>query len=155
THLHRDGTLRYEPTALAVRVETLVITTYGAVVRPPRRLALALAAHLRGLQAPPFVAPTDGPAARGAAPFRIPSARCHAAPGYSGPPVPLEVIGTDPRVGRSAQRGTGGYRTPSLRGVATRGPLFHDASMPSLEALFDPARPLAGGHAYGLGLDDD
>jgi hypothetical protein len=54
---------------------------------------------------------------------------------------------------------------PSLRGVALRGPLLHDGTVPSLGVLFDPARTEAGyahalhgaksipGHTYGLDLD--
>ena len=54
--------------------------------------------------------------------------------------MPLEVVGTEPSLGLSAERGTGTYRVPSLRGVATRGPLLHDGTLPSLAAMFDPAR---------------
>ena len=41
---------------------------------------------------------------------------------------------------------------PSLRGVGTRGALLHDASVPSLDALLDPAR--TGGHAFTQALSD-
>ncbi len=88
------------------------------------------------------------------------------APGFTGAPVALSGIGTDPTLGRSADRGTGTYRVPSLRGVGSRGPLLHDGTLPSLGALFDPARlspafvgrlhgtgPVRG-HIYGLALSD-
>ncbi|HEY4102524.1 MAG TPA: hypothetical protein VGM44_01490, partial [Polyangiaceae bacterium] len=63
-----------------------------------------------------------------------------------------------------ADRGTGTYRVPSLRGVSTRGPLLHDGTVPSLDAMFDPGRTspsFAGalhgasavpGHLFGLDL---
>src|SRR5262249_20674142 len=89
-----------------------------------------------------------------------------APPELTGPPVPLAVIGTDPTLGLSADRGTGSYRVPSLRGAATRGPLLHDGTIPSIAALLDPTRLSDGfthrlhgaapvpGHAFGLELDD-
>jgi hypothetical protein len=66
--------------------------------------------------------------------------------------VPLDRVGTDARVGLSSERGTGTYRVPSLRGASARGALLHDLSVPSLEALLDPART-AGGHVFGKNLD--
>jgi hypothetical protein len=78
--------------------------------------------------------------------------------------VSLSTIGTDPTLGSSADRGTGMYRVPSLHGVASRGPLLHDGTLPSVDAMFDPARldadfpdvlhraaPIEG-HAFGLDL---
>jgi hypothetical protein len=41
---------------------------------------------------------------------------------------------------------------PSLRGLGSRTPLLHDASILTLGAFLDPAR--AGGHPFGLDLDD-
>jgi hypothetical protein len=58
------------------------------------------------------------------------------------------------------------YRVPSLHGVGTRGPLLHDGTLPSVDAMFDPARltdafaqklhgsGAVAGHVYGLGLSD-
>jgi hypothetical protein len=77
------------------------------------------------------------------------------------------VVGTDPTLGESLVRGTGNYRVPSLHGVGTRGPLLHDGTVPSLAAMFDPARVTAPypsrlhgagaipGHPFGLSLDGD
>ena len=153
TNLHRDGTVRNDPAALAIRIETLIITAHDGAVRPPRAISVALATWLRSL-APPDPPPPSTPAeTHGAALFDATCAGCHVPPALSGPPVPLDVVGTDPRVGLSADRGTGGYRVPSLRGVATRGRLLHDASIADLPSLFDPAR--AGGHRFGLDLADD
>ena len=150
THLHRDGTLRNSPIALAVRLETLIVTAHAQVVRPPRELVLALAAYLAQL-APEAPSPSSHAERRGEGLFQGACAGCHSPPAYAGPPVPLAVAGTDPRVGESADRGTGGYRVPSLRGVASRGALLHDASVPDLETLLDPARTQPG-HAFGLSL---
>jgi mono/diheme cytochrome c family protein len=154
THLHRDGSVaRTGRVALAIRLETLLVIGHGGVVRPPRVVALALAAYLESLA--PAVAPVPAAgsvAARGATTFAAHCAGCHVPPTFAGPPVALDVIGTDARVGQSADRGTGGYRVPSLRGVATRGRLLHDGSIADLATLFDPARTIAG-HDFGLTLD--
>jgi hypothetical protein len=156
THLHRDGTVaQRDRVSLAIRVETLIVTGHGGAIRPPRVVALALAAFLESLAPPPLVAPAPGStAARGQQLFASRCAGCHAPPNYAGPPVALELVGTDTRVGESHDRGTGGYRVPSLRGVATRGRLWHDNSMPDLATLLDPARSQPG-HRFGLDLDGD
>jgi mono/diheme cytochrome c family protein len=130
-----------------VRIETLIITSHSALVRPPREVPLAIAAWLRTL-APPAPPPTSG---RGAELFAARCARCHVPPAFAGPPVSLAEVGTDARVGLSADRGTGGYRVPSLRGVASRGRLLHDASVPNVATLLDPARSVAG-HPFSFDL---
>ena len=61
---------------------------------------------------------------------------------------------TDPAVGLSATRGTGGYRVPSLRGVGSRRMLTASGAVPNLEAMLDPARE-APGHPYGLDLEPE
>ncbi len=166
THLQADASVAQKDRAtLAVRIETLIITTHGAQVRPPREVSLGLAAFVWSLaDALPAAPPRDGAEARGAAVFEATCARCHAPPALSGPPVPLDVVGTDPAIGLSTDRGTGSYRVPSLHGVASRRALLHDASLPSLDAMFDPARvrpdfeserggPVRG-HLFGLALGD-
>jgi mono/diheme cytochrome c family protein len=168
THLHQDATLRgSDPVTLAIRLETLIITSNDQTIRPPRIVTLALATYVRSLgdRLPaPEAAAEASPA--GAALFAASCADCHAPPGFTGEPVSLATIGTDPTLGRSADRGTGTYRVPSLRGVGSRGPLLHDGTIPSLAALLDPARlspTFAGrlhgtgpvrGHTYGLALPD-
>jgi cytochrome c5 len=149
----RDGTVRNDGViALAVRIETLIINTHGAVVRPPREVTLAIAEWLQTIAPPSPRPPADGSdGVRGTELFGDRCAGCHVPPDFSGPPVALDVVGTDPRVGLSAERGTGGYCAPSLRGVGTRGRLLHDASVADLDALFDPARTVAG-HPFGLDL---
>jgi mono/diheme cytochrome c family protein len=118
THLHQDATLRgSDPVTLAIRLETLIITANSQTIRPPRIVTLALAAYVRSLgdRLPaPDAAAAASPA--GAAVFGASCADCHAAPGFTGAPVALGAIGTDPTLGRSADRGTGTYRVPSLRG---------------------------------------
>jgi mono/diheme cytochrome c family protein len=166
THLHHDATLAVlDGTTLAIRIETLAITSSGQVWRPPRVVAWALARYLETLGA----TLPDESSARAASPagsqiFAEECASCHRPPALTGAPVPLAVVGTDPALGLSADRGTGTYRVPSLHGVSSRGPLLHDASVASLEDFFDPARlssDFAGrlhgsgaiaGHRFGLEL---
>ena len=66
--------------------------------------------------------------------------------------IPAEDIGTDDTLARSPDRGTGGYRIPSLRGVGARTWLLHDGSARGLDALLDPARETPG-HDPGRALD--
>ena len=166
--MQQDATLRArDVTALAIRIETLIVTSGDEQVRPPRIVALALAAYIDSLAA--SLPPSDGAAAaspNGASVFEATCAACHAPPALTGPPVALAIIGTDPLLGLSADRGTGSYRVPSLHGVGTRGPLLHDGTLPSVDAMFDPARVTDGfagrlqgtgavpGHDYGLDLPD-
>ncbi len=168
TYLHQEGTLRQQgPTALAIRIETLVIVSNGQVLRPPRMIALALAAYVTSLaEALPLASAAATAEPRGAQVFETSCASCHAPDGFTGEPVPLAVVGTDPWLGGSPDRGTGMYRVPSLHGVGTRGPLLHDGTIPSIAALLDPTRPTAAftgrlhgagavpGHLYGLDLSD-
>jgi len=168
THLHQDATLRgSDPVTLAIRIETLIITSNNQTVRPPRVVALALATYVRSLAAllpDPETAAAASP--HGAAVFAQTCADCHVPPGFTGDPVSLATVATDPCLGLSRDRGTGSYRVPSLRGVGTRGPLLHDGTVPSLAALLDPARaspsfsqrlhgpgPIPG-HRYGWRLSE-
>lgn len=114
-------------------------------------------------------------------------ATCHAPPAYTsgrltlaeGFSVPNDhpnrrdvmttSVGTDPGLALRTRKGTGFYKIPSLRGVWGRPYLLHDASVASLEELFDAARLEPGyaprgwsppgvtyrpvpGHAFGLTL---
>jgi cytochrome c5 len=168
THLHQDATVEQRSVvSLAIRIETLVITAHGQVLRPPREVSLGLALYVRTLAGTVSVPePSSNRERRGAASFDRTCSGCHAGPGLTGPPVPIEVVGTDPALGRSSDRGTGMYRVPSLLGVASRGPLLHDGRVPDLDALLDPGRLEPGyggalhgvgaipGHEFGLALDD-
>jgi hypothetical protein len=49
-------------------------------------------------------------------------------------------VGTDPGLALRTRKGTGFYKVPSLRGLYYRPRLLHDASIVTLEELFDPAR---------------
>lgn len=161
-YLQRAGAVqRRSVVTLAIRVETLLITSHHEAVRPPREVAMGLALYLDGLaEALPSTVPTEG-----AALFASRCASCHAAPTWGGGLVAAEVVGTDPTLTRSATRGTRGYRVPSLRGVGARAWLLHDGSLAGLDALLDPARLDDGyrgargvgavrGHAFGLDLSD-
>jgi mono/diheme cytochrome c family protein len=167
TFLHRDATLAVRGrTTLATRIETLIIVSHGQTIRPPRLIALALAAYVESLaDALPAASTAASASPVGAAIFESRCTGCHESNALTGPPVPLAVIGTDPTLGLSEDRGTGAYRVPSLHGVGSRGPLLHTGTVPSLAAMFDPARttapyPLAlhgassvSGHTAGLDLN--
>lgn len=146
-HLHHAATLVNEPIALAVRIETLIITSHSQAVRPPRKIAAALAVYLLGL-APD--APLPG--GEGAAIFARECGSCHGGEGASGAPVSLASIGTDTSVGASSDRGTGFYRVPSLRSVGDRRRMFASGDIEDLDALLAPDRRVPG-HRFGLGLD--
>jgi mono/diheme cytochrome c family protein len=155
THLHHDATLvMHDRTALAIRIETLIITAHAQALRPPRVVALALATYILSF-ANRSASNSQGESVPGAGIglFAQHCQSCHAPAGFTGPPVPIATIGTDPGLGNSAERGTGKYRVPSLRYVGSRGPLLHDASLPSIDALFDPARltPEFSGRLHGSG----
>src|SRR5579863_2689695 len=87
THLHHDATLAMHglPT-LAIRIETLVITSYAQVVRPPRIIALALAAYVESLadDLPP-VAAAETASPDGFKIFSAECGSCHAPPAFTGP----------------------------------------------------------------------
>jgi len=169
TYLQQDATLRVvDRTTLAIRIETLLITSNNEVVRPPRIIALALASYVASLGAElPSPSVASAISSQGAAVFVAQCTGCHIPPGLTGAPVSLSIIGTDPTLGLSAVRGTGMYRVPSLHGVGTRGPLLHDGTVPSVESMFDPTRPTPSftarlhgsgavpGHTYGLDLSSD
>jgi hypothetical protein len=79
-------------------------------------------------------------------------------------------VGTDPGLALKTRKGTGFYKVPALRGVWYRPRLLHDASVTSLEEMFDPARTspeyepkgwnppgvtkrAVPGHVFGLSLN--
>ncbi len=150
-HLHRAATVANGLIPLAIRIETLIITALAESARPPRKLAFALAWYLWNLEPEPRGAAPEL-AARGSELFAAECARCHVPPDFSGPSVPLELIGTDPTVGQSPDRFTGSYRVPSLRGVGDRRRLFANGAVLDVREVLDPSRT-APGHAFGFGLD--
>jgi cytochrome c553 len=155
TYLQQDATVRARDiVALAIRIETLLITSNLSAVRPPRVVSLALAAYVTSLGASlPGEDVAQAASPSGAAIFASRCTGCHAPPNLTGEPVPLDVVGTDPTLGLSPSRGTGSYRVPSLHGVGTRGALLHDATVPSVDVLFDPGRldPAFTGGLHGAG----
>jgi mono/diheme cytochrome c family protein len=141
---------------LAIRVETVYTTGAGQRARIPRALAWAVAMYLRSLPPPTPSVPADAAAlAQGRAVFEAAGcSACHVPPLYTSERlVAIEEVGTDPAAGRSAARGTGYYRIPSLRGVGRKAPYLHHGGVRTLEALLDPARTEPG-HRYGLELDE-
>ncbi len=168
-YLQADATVKVaDVSTIAIRLETLIVTSHGLADRPPRAVALGLAMYLEALAASlPDAAPTTDAATRGAALFQATCTGCHTPTSLTGPPVPLGTIATNPILGLSLDRGTGTYRVPSLHGVGARHELLHDASLPSLDAMFDPARTQPAytggrlgpgpvpGHTFGLDLGAD
>ncbi len=154
THLHHEATVeKRNVVSLAIRIETLLIVGHHEARRPPREIALGLAVYLESLAPPLPAPPTADVERRGAALFATHCARCHAPPAFTGRPVAIEAVGTDPMLGLSSDRGTGMVRVPSLLGVASRGALLHDASVRGIEPLFAPSR--LTGHTFGAGLDTE
>jgi cytochrome c2 len=119
----------------------------------------ALALYLYDLSPPPSPHRNDERAQRGQRVFESEKcARCHPAPLYTsnelvpvrGFSVPEALrksdrirdsgIGVDPTLALATRRGTGFYKTPSLKGVWYRGPFEHNGSVATLEDWFDPAR---------------
>lgn len=144
THLHRAATVRNGLVELAIRTETLIITSMNENHRPPRKLVFALALYLWHLAPEP---PTGRPAA-----FDSACGGCHGSDGLAGPPVPLQAVGTPDGVGTSPARTTGMWRVPSLVGVGERRALTATGDVPDLAALLDPRR--SGGHTFGGELTD-
>jgi hypothetical protein len=146
THLHRAATVRNGIVELAIRTETLIITALGGQLRPPRKIAFALALYMWEL-APP--APASTPDS-----FERACASCHGSDGLAGAPVSLEVVGTDPTVGLSPARTTGQWKVPSLLGAAQRRRITASGNIWDLEHLLDPDREVPG-HRFGheLGVD--
>lgn len=146
TNLHHAATLRNDPAALAVRIETLIITSLGESVRPPRRVVAGLVTYLLSLSA-------NRPAPAPNAVFARECARCHRSEAAAGDALLLDQVGTDPLPGESVERGTGMYRVPSLRFVGDRRRLLATGAIADLDDLLgDRPERRAKGHTFGLGL---
>lgn len=144
THLHRAATLVNDPIALAVRTETLIITSLSENLRPPRIVAFALALYMwRMADALPAWVPN--------ATFDAECAQCHGSDGRPNGPRAIEEIGTPDLVARSPERTTGMWRVPSLMGVGQRERLLSMGRVEGLEALLDPSRSTPG-HTFGWEL---
>ena len=159
-------------------------------VRYADEVLYAIAMYLMSLEPPKNPNPANAEVlTRGEQVFRREGcANCHVPPGYTSarltlaqgwepPPdhpnradiAPISV-GTDPALALKTRKGTGFYKIPSLRGVWYRPFLLHDASVASLEEMFDVARTepdyqpkgwnppnvtrrAVPGHTFGLSLN--
>lgn len=150
TNLHRAGTLRNGLIPLAIRIETLAITSLGERARPPREIAMGLALYVRSLGAALRVPERES---EGARIFERTCARCHAGAGLTGAAVPFDEVNTDASILLGPERTTGRARVPSLRGVADRTPLLSNGSVSTLRQLLAPrAERPTGGHVFGQDL---
>jgi mono/diheme cytochrome c family protein len=148
--LHRAASVRNSLPALAVRIETLLITSYDERLRPPREVAYALAYYLWHFADEP----TPDETLPGAAIFEERCAECHGKGSPRTEAVDLSEVGTDPRVGESSSRGTGQYRVPSLYRVLQRPAILNRGERITVRELLSRENS-ALGHRYGRGLSDD
>ncbi len=149
THLHRTANVKNSLPALAVRVETGLITAHRQKLRPTPVDAFAIAQYLWSLGAE---LPAPGPSPRAtSALFERHCGRCHRGPGLSGEPVAAESVGSPVARMHSAARGTGNLQATSLRGVSDRQRLLFGGDATSFESLLSPDRK-TGGHHYGRHL---
>ncbi len=153
-NLHKAATVRNGLVPLAIRIETLCITSLGESHRPPREVALGLALYVRSLGEE--LGPPEA-AGRGSEVFSRECGGCHAGEGLTGPAVPLGAVRGNAPILESPERTTGTARVPSLRGVSDRAPLLSAGEAPSLEALLAPLTPGAAprGHTFGQALSSD
>ena len=115
----------------------------------PKAVLQLVAGYLRALLPPPPPLAAGKVWARGKALFAQRCASCHAGPAYtSGQIVAVEELGTDrTRVSAVLPNSSEGYKIPSLIRIGRSAPYLHDGSVPTLDAMLDPARP--GGHRFG------
>jgi hypothetical protein len=148
--LHRTGNVRNGLVPLAIRLETMVITSLEETARPPRAIAMGLALYVWSL-GDKLAAPAKN--GEGARIFETKCARCHRGTALSGPAVPFDVVRTDEAILLGPERTTGGARVPSLRGVAKRSPLLSSGAVGTLDGLLAPRseRP-DGGHTFSQDL---
>lgn len=150
--LHHTGNLQNGEMARMVRIETLLITQQGQRLRPNRTLVAAIAVYLDSLAE---TLPELDHASPGGQLFARECARCHALPSLSGAFVTASEVGTDATATTGGQRGTSGYRAPSLLGVLDRRGLFHDGSARDLRAVLQLDPSTHRGHRFGLSLSAD
>lgn len=148
--LHRAGTVNNSLVGLAIRLETLAITSLDERARPPREVALGLALYVWSL------GERLAPVSRGLAGQEVFSrtcGECHRGEALTGPAVPYARVGGAPAIFESPERGTGMARVPSLRGVGTRAPLLSSGAVETLEALVSPER-CDDAHPFGRELSE-
>jgi mono/diheme cytochrome c family protein len=151
---HNANWLQRTPSTLALRCETLFITSSGEQHRIPRVLSYALARWMQSLAPlPPQALPSDLSIAGEAVFEQAGCSGCHVPPLFtSAREVSVAEVGTEPSAGESPVRRSGNYRIPSLRGVAWTAPYLHHGAVSSLEDLFEPTRDEPG-HPWGLALE--
>jgi hypothetical protein len=150
-YLHRTANVKNSLTALALRVETGLITAHYDAVRPARKDAFALALYLWDLgKAFDTNAPMHHP---GRPTFNQHCGSCHQGLSHAGKPVPAETIDSPVASMPSAARGTGKVQTISLLGVSNRNRLLFGGEAQGVGALLDPNRKV-GGHYVGKNLSD-
>jgi mono/diheme cytochrome c family protein len=152
SHLHRTANVRNSLMALALRVETGIITAYSGKVRPEPADAFALAYFLWTLgDVLDRAAASHHP---GRAVFERHCASCHQGSALVGPPILPATIASPVANMPNTARGTGKVRTPSLLGVSARRLLLYGGEAHGIDSLLDPERK-PGGHMVGAALTDD
>lgn len=149
SRLQHTGNLFNSRIARMVRIETLMISQLSENFRPERDVVAAIALFL---EAEGNALPRPDSSHEGAALFSDTCGGCHRGEALSGPPVSVDVVGTDAVATTGGQRGTGAYRAPSLLGVAERRGLFHDGSAADLSAVLGLTESTHAGHRFGLAL---
>jgi mono/diheme cytochrome c family protein len=146
--LHWTGNLQNSLAALAVRVDTLLITARPGV-RVPRDVVFGLAVYIWQLgerlsdaSLSDVTAPANPTIEQGRALFQTHCVACHSGAWGAGGWVPAVNVGTDPAAADSPDRGTGGYRVPALLGFLdrrwTHEARSHDAWLSAEAALAHP-----------------
>lgn len=148
--LHHSGNLGNGRIERMVRIETLMSSHQAYVVRPSRTVVASIALFLESLGEQ---LPRPDMASRGGEVFDAACASCHEGEGLSGPPIGVSRVQTDPAASEGS-RGTGGYRAPSLLGLADRGLLLHDGSARSLAGLLGLEPSDHSGHPFGTNLPE-
>jgi hypothetical protein len=148
SYLHRTANVKSSLAALALRVETGLITAHLGSVRPERKDAFALAYYLWSL------GETVRPAPPPPAAFERHCGACHKGPALAGQLVAPATIHSPIADMPNTARGTGMLRVPSLLGVADRRLLLYGGEAKGIDALLAPDR-VDGGHAVGAALTSD
>lgn len=151
SYLHRTANIKNSLVALALRVETGLVTAHASALRPSPRDAFALAYYLwrlgdsvdsrRALHHP------------GRATFERHCGGCHQSPALAGGLIAPEAIHSPVADMPNTARVTGRLRVPSLLGVSARRLLLYGGEAKGLDELLDPRRS-EGGHSFGGSLTD-
>jgi hypothetical protein len=152
THLHRTANVKNSLAALALRVETGLITAHYGAVRPDRGDAFALAYYLWTLG---DALDTQAPLRHPARPlFEKHCGACHQGPALAGQPIAPESIASPVAGMPTTARATGMLRVPALLGVSARRWLLYGGEADGIDGLLDPART-RGGHTVAGRLSAD